>query len=61
MATKTKATHGGARRASGRKPLSDQYETVTLTVRVTSLQKWKYQKAGGADWFRAKLDAIKED
>lgn len=55
----TKKEHGGERRGSGRAPLSAEYDTVGVCVRMTTLQRWKLSQLGGAAWIRAQLDKAK--
>lgn len=51
---------GGAGRGQGRKPLKEGLETVGLTIRMTTEQRSKLQRLGGAPWVRKKIDQAKE-
>jgi hypothetical protein len=42
-------------RGQGRKPLSADAETVTVSLRMTSAQREKLAALGGAAWIREKI------
>jgi hypothetical protein len=54
------ATLGGAGRGQGRKPLKEGEETVTISIRLTTAQKTKLARLGGAPWLRERIDKAKE-
>lgn len=56
----TKKQLGGPRPGSGRKPLVDGTTTVPVTLRLTTPQRDKLQRLGGAPWVRNKIDAEPE-
>ena len=51
---------GGPGRGQGRKPVKQGEETVTLSLRVTTAQREKLARLGGAEWVRGKIDRAKE-
>ena len=51
---------GGPGRGQGRKPVKRGEETVTLSLRVTTAQREKLARLGGAEWVRGKIDRAKE-
>ena len=51
---------GGPGRGQGRKPVKQGEETVTLSLRVTTAQREKLERLGGAEWVRGKIDKAKE-
>ncbi|RYF60107.1 MAG: hypothetical protein EOO27_07055 [Comamonadaceae bacterium] len=55
-----KPTRGGAGRGQGRKPISPGQESVTVNVRMSTGQREKLQRLGGAPWVREKIDAEPE-
>ena len=57
---KNEAKRGGARRGSGRKPLSEESQTVPVVTRMTTAQRDKLQRLGGAPWVRDRIDKAKE-
>ena len=57
---KDKATHGGQRPGSGRKPLDAGEETVSFPVKMSLSQRDKVKRLGGAPWVREKIDKAKE-
>lgn len=50
---------GGPGRGQGRKPVKHGEQTVTLSIRVTSAQREKLARLGGAEWVRQKIDCAK--
>lgn len=55
-----KASRGGRRPGSGRKPL-DPDGTIVTTVRLTGKQKATFDRLGGKDWLRGQLDLFGDD
>ncbi len=55
-----KATRGGAGRGQGRKPLVDGDQTVPVSIKMTTSQKEKLSRLGGAPWVRARIDKARE-
>ena len=51
---------GGAGRGQGRKPIKEGQETVTVSLRITELQRRKLALLGGAKWVRKNIDREKE-
>lgn len=47
-------------KTGGRKPLSADDPTVTITTRVTPKQKQKHDKLGGPRWVRRMIDEADE-
>ena len=47
---------GGAGRGQGRKPITEGQQTVTVSLRMTALQRDKLALLGGASWVRSKID-----
>ena len=62
------AKRGGPGRGQGRKPIAGDAtkpvkqgeETVTISLRVTTAQREKLARLGGAEWVRQKIDRAKE-
>ena len=50
---------GGAGRCQGRKPISEGHPTVTVSLRMTEVQRDKLQRLGGAKWVRQRIDKAK--
>lgn len=50
------ASRGGAGRGQGRKPIDQNEETITVSVRMTSSQREKLSNLGGAAWIRKQID-----
>ncbi len=48
--------HGGAGRGQGRKPLSPDSDTVSVSVKMTQSQVDKLDALGGARWLRRQLE-----
>lgn len=48
------------KRQRGRKPLSEGMDTVPFVVRMTTAQRDKLNRLGGAKWVRDKIDRAKE-
>ena len=46
---------GGAGRGQGRKPLDPTQDTVTVSIRMTTEQRWKLGMLGGAEWVRKQI------
>jgi hypothetical protein len=46
-------------RGQGRKPLSPEDHTVTVSLRMTQAQREKLTLLGGAPWVREKIDKAK--
>lgn len=59
-AIKAGKTRGGAGRGQGRKPVKQGEETVTLSLRVTVVQREKLALLGGAKWVRQKIDRARD-
>ena len=51
---------GGAGRGQGRKPLEAGNPTVVMTVKMTTTQREKLDRLGGAPWVRERIDKAKE-
>ena len=60
MPEQQKSNRGGSGRGQGRKPVKQGEETVTLSLRVTTAQREKLARLGGAEWVRGKIDRAKE-
>ena len=56
----SETNRGGPGRGQGRKPVKQGEETVTLSLRVTTAQREKLARLGGAEWVRGKIDKAKE-
>jgi hypothetical protein len=52
---------GGAGRGQGRKPLDPGHATVTVSIRMTSGQRLKLAKLGGAAWVRQQINGAKHE
>lgn len=50
---------GGAGRGQGRKPIKQDEDTVTVSLRMTTGQRTKLVQLGGAPWVRRRIDAAK--
>ena len=48
---------GGPGRGQGRKPISQSEDTVTVSIRLTTSQRAKLARLGGAAWVRQQIDA----
>lgn len=46
-------------RGQGRKPISEEETTVTVSLRMTPTQREKLTLLGGASWVREKIDRAK--
>lgn len=57
---KPKSQRGGAGRGQGRKPLDVDHPTVVVTVKMTSPQKEKLGRLGGAPWVRERIDKARD-
>ena len=55
----TKATHGGAGRGQGRKPMPDEERTIVVTVRLTPARRDKLRRLG-ASWLAKAVDRARE-
>lgn len=51
---------GGAGRGQGRKPLSPDDPTVGVTLKMTTTQREKLSRLGGAPWVRDRIDKARE-
>lgn len=51
---------GGPGRGQGRKPIKEGHETVTVSIRLTTTQRAKLERLGGAAWLRDRIDKAKE-
>lgn len=51
---------GGPGRGQGRKPVKSGEETVTVSLRMTTSQRDKLARLGGADWVRKRIDKARE-
>jgi hypothetical protein len=51
---------GGAGRGQGRKPLEAGNATVVATLKMTTTQKEKLGRLGGAPWVRGRIDKARE-
>lgn len=62
MTTAQKKTVGGKRPGAGRKPLTEgeSLDGGVLQVRVSTRQKVKAERLGGASWVRKKIDQAKD-
>lgn len=47
-------------RGQGRKPLSEEDQTVTVSLRMTATLREKLTRLGGAAWVREKIAKAKE-
>lgn len=56
----TQKQRGGPGRGQGRKPVKQGEETVTVSLRMTTSQRDKLARLGGAEWVRKKIDKAKE-
>ena len=43
----------------GRKPIKEGEDSVTLSIRVTTTQRFKLAALGGAAWVRRQIDRAK--
>lgn len=50
---------GGPGRGQGRKPLKEGQQTVTVSLRMTEMQRDKLALLGGAEWVRQRIDKAK--
>ena len=48
---------GGPGRGQGRKPIFSGQDTVTVSLRLTTEQRAKLTKLGGAGWVRSVINA----
>jgi hypothetical protein len=55
-----KSNRGGAGRGQGRKPLQEGVETVPVNIRMTTPQRDKLNRLGGAKWVRSRIDKARE-
>lgn len=55
-----KKQHGGPGRGQGRKPVKQGEETVTVSLRLTTDQRAKLARLGGAEWVRTRIDKALE-
>jgi hypothetical protein len=46
-------------RGQGRKPIAEDEETVTVSIRVTVSQRAKLELLGGGKWVRERIDRAK--
>lgn len=51
---------GGVRAGSGRKPLDPDAPTVPVMVKMSTTQRDKLKRLGGAPWVRQKIDKASE-
>lgn len=51
---------GGPGRGQGRKPVKPGEETVTVSLRMTTNQRDKLARLGGAEWVRQRIDKARE-
>lgn len=51
---------GGPGRGQGRKPVKQGEETITVSLRMTEVQRDKLTRLGGAAWVRQRIDKAKE-
>jgi len=51
---------GGPGRGQGRPPVKAGEETITVSLRMTSAQREKLERLGGAKWVRDRIDRAKE-
>jgi hypothetical protein len=51
---------GGPGRGQGRKPIKEGQETVTVSIRLTTPQRAKLERLGGAAWLRDRIEKAKE-
>ena len=56
----SKDNRGGPGRGQGRKPIKEDQDTVTVSLRLTVGQRDKLARLGGAEWVRQKIDRAKE-
>ena len=49
-------TRGGPGRGQGRKPVAEGQQTVTVSLRMTTAQREKLARLGGAEWVRQEID-----
>jgi len=52
-----KRGRGGAGRGQGRKRITQGEETVTVSIRITTSQREKLARLGGAAWVRQQIEA----
>lgn len=55
-----KSPRGGAGRGQGRKPLSVDAPTIPVSIKMTTEQRDKLGRLGGAPWVRARIDKARE-
>lgn len=53
------AKRGGPNRGQGRPPVQAGEETITVSLRMTSAQREKLERLGGAKWVRDRIDRAK--
>ena len=51
---------GGPGRGQGRPPVKVGEETLTVSLRMTTAQREKLERLGGAKWVRDRIDRAKE-
>ena len=56
----TETKRGGPGRGQGRKPVKPGEETVTVSLRMTTAQRDKLARLGGAEWVRQRIDKARE-
>lgn len=49
-----------AQKTRGRPAIQAGQETVPITIRLTTTQRDKLQRLGGAQWVRSKIDKARE-
>lgn len=54
-----KKQRGGPGRGQGRKPIKEGQDTVTVSLRMTTDQRDKLARLGGAEWVRQRIDKAK--
>lgn len=60
MMEELKATRGGARPGSGRKPLAQGEALQPVSIKLSLSQKSKLARLGGAPWVRVRIDKARE-
>lgn len=58
--TKKVTGRGGAGRGQGRKPLSEGEALQPVSIKMSSDQRAKLSRLGGAPWVRNKIDKARE-
>lgn len=52
--------HGGAREGAGRPRLQEGADTVVVSTKMSTAQRDKLQRLGGAPWIRERIDKARD-